>query len=110
MQPALAALKKQGGEMLYSGRPLQSPHYPGGCYVRPCLVAARHDLKIVHEETFAPILYLISYEKMEEAIAYHNEVPQGLSSAIFTNELREAEIFLSARGSDCGIANMNIGT
>src|SRR5438067_3561927 len=84
--------------------------YPGGCYVRPCLVEARHDSKTVHEETFAPILYIISYRNFEEAIAYHNEVPQGLSSAIFTNDLREAEQFLSSRGSDCGIANVNIGT
>src|SRR5207244_12617740 len=64
----------------------------------------------VHEETFAPILYLIGYHTLEEAIAFHNEVPQGLSSAIFTNDLREAELFLSSRGSDCGIANVNIGT
>jgi aldehyde dehydrogenase (NAD+) len=71
---------------------------------------ARHDLKIVHEETFAPILYLIPYNTLEEAIAWHNEVPQGLSSAIFTNDLREAERFLSSCGSDCGIANVNIGT
>ena len=88
----------------------KAPKYPGGCYVRPCIVAAQHDLKIVHEETFAPILYLIPYRTLDEAIAYHNEVPQGLSSAIFTNDLREAEQFLSARGSDCGIANVNIGT
>src|SRR5207237_2141939 len=83
---------------------------PGVCYVRPCIVAARHDLKIVHEETFAPILYVIGYRTLDEAFAYHNEVPQGLSSAIFTNDLREAEQFLSSRGSDCGIANVNIGT
>ena len=88
----------------------KAPKYPGGCYVRPCLVAAPHGLKIVHEETFAPILYLITYRTLDQAIAYHNEVPQGLSSAIFTNDLREAEQFLSARGSDCGIANVNIGT
>jgi aldehyde dehydrogenase (NAD+) len=67
-------------------------------------------LKIVHEETFAPILYVISYRTLDEAIAYHNEVPQGLSSAIFTNDMREAEQFLSCCGSDCGIANVNIGT
>jgi aldehyde dehydrogenase (NAD+) len=67
-------------------------------------------MKLVHEETFAPILYVIGYKKFEEAIACHNEVPQGLSSAIFTNDAREAELFLSARGSDCGIANVNIGT
>ena len=77
---------------------------------RPCLVAAHHNMKIVHEETFAPILYLIQYETLEEATAWHNQVPQGLSSAIFTNDLREAELFLSSRGSDCGIASVNIGT
>lgn len=110
MQAALASVKKQGGELLYGGEPLDGPGYPGGCYVRPCIVAARHDLKIVHEETFAPILYVLSYRTLEEALNWHNEVPQGLSSAIFTNDLRESELFLSARGSDCGIANVNIGT
>ena len=110
MQDALAAVRAQGGQILYGGEPLKGARYPGGCYVRPCLVAAPHNLKIVHEETFAPILYLIPYRTLDQAIAYHNEVPQGLSSAIFTNDLREAEQFLSARGSDCGIANVNIGT
>jgi aldehyde dehydrogenase (NAD+) len=110
MQDALAAVRAQGGQILYGGERLKGAKYPGGCYVRPCLVAAPHDLKIVHDETFAPILYLISYRTLDQAIAYHNEVPQGLSSAIFTNDLREAEQFLSARGSDCGIANVNIGT
>ena len=110
MQDALAAARQQGGQILYGGEPLKGVKYPGGCYVRPCLVAAPHDLKIVHDETFAPILYLITYRTLDQAIAYHNEVPQGLSSAIFTNDLREAEQFLSARGSDCGIANVNIGT
>jgi len=110
MQAALAAVRRGGGEILYGGERLGGPNYPGGCYVRPCLVAAQHDLKIVHQETFAPVLYIISYRTLEEAIAYHNEVPQGLSSAIFTNDLREAEQFLSSRGSDCGIANVNIGT
>ena len=110
MQEALAAIREQGGQVLYGGELLKGPKYPGGCYVRPCLVAAQHDLKIIREETFAPILYLITYRTLDQAIAYHNEVPQGLSSAIFTNDLREAEQFLSARGSDCGIANVNIGT
>ncbi len=110
MQDALAAVREQGGQILYGGEPLKGSKYPGGCYVRPCLVAAPHDLKIVREETFAPILYLIPYRTLDQAIAYHNEVPQGLSSAIFTNDLREAEQFLSAQGSDCGIANVNIGT
>ncbi|MCX6892088.1 MAG: aldehyde dehydrogenase family protein, partial [Verrucomicrobia bacterium] len=78
MQAALAQVRKEHGEILYGGEPLRGPRYPGGCYVRPCLVAARHDMKIVHEEACAPILYLISYRTLEEAIAYHNEVPQGL--------------------------------
>jgi len=110
MQEALAAVRQQGGQILYGGEVLKGAKYPGGCYVRPCLVTAAHDLKIVHDETFAPILYLITYRTLDQAIAYHNEVPQGLSSAIFTNDLREAEQFLCARGSDCGIANVNIGT
>jgi len=110
MQAALSSVREEDGEILYGGEPLDGAEYPGGCYVRPCLVAAKHDLKMVHEETFAPILYIIPYRTMEEAVEYHNEVPQGLSSAIFTNDLREAEFFLSTRGSDCGIANVNIGT
>ncbi len=110
MQSALEKVRAEGGRILFGGENLVGPRFPGGCYARPCLVAARHDMKIVHEETFAPILYVISYEKFADAIAYQNEVPQGLSSAIFTNDVREAELFLSARGSDCGIANVNIGT
>jgi aldehyde dehydrogenase (NAD+) len=110
MQAALNEARKSGAKILYGGESLDGSEYPGGCYVRPCIVAARHDLKIVHEETFAPILYVSSYRTLDEAFAYHNEVPQGLSSAIFTNDLREAEQFLSSRGSDCGIANVNIGT
>jgi aldehyde dehydrogenase (NAD+) len=110
MLAALASVRQQGGKILYGGEPLSGPKYPGGCYARPCLVAASRGMKIVHEETFAPILYLLPYTKLDEALACHNEVPQGLSSAIFTNDLREAEQFLSSRGSDCGIANVNIGT
>jgi aldehyde dehydrogenase (NAD+) len=110
MQAALATIRSQGGQVLYGGERLGGPRFPGGCYVRPCLVSARHDLRIVHEETFAPILYVISYQTIEQAIEYQNEVPQGLSSAIFTNDLREAELFLSSRGSDCGLANVNTGT
>ena len=110
MQAALEKVREQGGKVLFGGEQLAGPKFPGGCYVRPCLVAARHDMKIVHDETFAPILYIIGYKNFDDAIAYQNEVPQGLSSAIFTNDVREAEVFLSARGSDCGIANVNIGT
>jgi aldehyde dehydrogenase (NAD+) len=110
MQAALEAVQREGGKVLFGGEPLAGPKFPGGGYVRPCLVAARPDMKIVHDETFAPILYLIGYDSLDDAIAWHNAVPQGLSSAIFTNDLREAEQFLSCRGSDCGIANVNIGT
>jgi aldehyde dehydrogenase (NAD+) len=110
MQEALKRVKTEGGRIVYGGEPLTGPEYPGGCYVRPCIVAAKHDMKIVHTETFAPILYVMSYRDFTDAIAYHNEVPQGLSSAIFTNDMREAELFVSATGSDCGIANVNIGT
>ncbi|MDB6111233.1 MAG: gabD [Pedosphaera sp.] len=110
MQTALKQLQREGGKILYGGESLRGPGFPGGRYVRPCIASARGDFKVVHEETFAPIVYLIPYRNLEEAIAQHNAVPQGLSSAIFTNEMREAEQFLSATGSDCGIANVNIGT
>jgi aldehyde dehydrogenase (NAD+) len=110
MQHALRRLRQEGGEILYGGRPLKGAGFPGGRYVEPCLAKAGPDFKVVREETFAPILYLIPYETLPQAIAWHNAVPQGLSSAIFTNDLREAELFLSSRGSDCGIANVNIGT
>jgi aldehyde dehydrogenase (NAD+) len=110
MQQALRRLREEGGTILYGGRPLTGEKFPGGRYVEPCLAKAGPDFKVVREETFAPILYLIDYENLEDAIAWHNAVPQGLSSAIFTNDLREAELFLSSRGSDCGIANVNIGT
>lgn len=110
MQRALAALEQQGGRILYGGQVLRGGIYDAGTYVTPCICEAEHDTPIVLEETFAPILYLISYESLEEAIHFHNAVPQGLSSAIFTNDLRESELFLSHRGSDCGIANVNVGT
>jgi aldehyde dehydrogenase (NAD+) len=93
-----------GGERVTEGVPA------GGCYVRPALVEIRHDAPIVREETFAPILYVLPYRTLDEAIAIHNDVPQGLSSAIFTSDVREAELFMSPAGSDCGIANVNIGT
>lgn len=110
MQSALKLVRRQGGEILYGGEPLGGPAYPGGCYVRPCIIAAHPRMKLVREETFAPILYVIPYHDLEEALAWHNDVPQGLSSAIFTNDLRESEAFLSPQGSDCGIANVNLGT
>jgi aldehyde dehydrogenase (NAD+) len=86
------------------------PEHPSGCYVRPCIAEVKSGLKVVLEETFAPLLYLISYDTIEEAIFINNSVPQGLSSGIFTNDVREMEEFLSACGSDCGIANVNAGT
>lgn len=111
MQKALEQLKKEGGKIIYGGEVLNGTGYESGCYVKPCLAEAENHFKIVQEETFAPILYLIKYKGgVEEAIKIHNAVPQGLSSAIFTNNLREAEEFLSCAGSDCGIANVNIGT
>jgi aldehyde dehydrogenase (NAD+) len=146
MMAAIERIRQEGGEILYGGQRLEGPKYPGGCYVTPCIAAARNDFAIVQEETFAPILYVIPYAMsranpsrdrlsftrsvkgkgavdpgcaggeanfladLREAIALHNGVPQGLSSAIFTTNLLEAELFLSSCGSDCGIANVNIGT
>jgi aldehyde dehydrogenase (NAD+) len=110
MQDALKQLWQAGGKIIYGGDVLRGTKFPGGCYVRPCLATARGNFKIVHTETFAPILYLIPYRDLDKAIEQNNAVPQGLSSAIFTNEVREAERFVSATGSDCGIANVNIGT
>lgn len=110
MQRALEKLKEQGGKVLYGGEVLSGGLYDTGTYVRPCLCEALGDLPIVREETFAPILFLTPYRTLEEAISINNRVPQGLSSAIFTQDLQEAEFFLSHGGSDCGIANVNIGT
>jgi aldehyde dehydrogenase (NAD+) len=110
MQRALGEIKSQGGRILYGGEILSGGIFDVGTYVIPCICEVRNDYSIVQEETFAPILYMISYETLDEAIQYHNDVPQGLSSAIFTTDLRESEIFLSHLGSDCGIANVNIGT
>jgi len=107
---AIEACKNEGGQFIVEGGLLQGESFNSGCYVKPCIAEVAHDLAIVHHETFAPILYLISYETLEEAIAIQNEVPQGLSSAIMTLDIREAEHFLSVAGSDCGIANVNIGT
>src|SRR4051812_1982165 len=103
-------VKSEGGEVLYGGERLDNAQFPGGAYMTPCLATARHEFEIVKHETFGPLLYLMSYTDFDGAIAMHNDVPQGLSSAIFTNDMREAEKFLSAVGSDCGIANVNTGT
>ncbi|MBK7523600.1 MAG: aldehyde dehydrogenase family protein [Saprospiraceae bacterium] len=108
---ALSAAKKQGAKILVEGGVLQGKGYESGCYVKPAIVEATNELAIVQEETFAPILYLIKYSgTIENAIQIQNDVPQGLSSAMMTTNLREAERFLSCAGSDCGIANINIGT
>jgi len=107
---AIEAAKKHGGRVLCGGKRLSGAAYPGGLYVTPCIIEAENAWSIVQHETFAPILYVMSYRTIDEAIALHNGVPQGLSSAIFTNDLREAELFLSVRGSDCGLANVNLGT
>lgn len=102
--------KKEGGTFVVEGGILKGDGFESGCYVKPCIAEAKPDFAIVQHETFAPILYLLKYSTMEEAIAIQNGVPQGLSSSIMTLNLREAEQFLSAAGSDCGIANVNIGT
>ncbi len=103
-------LVKEGGSILFGGQVLEGPGYESGCYVVPVLAEAENHFHIVQEETFAPILYLMKYKTMEEAIALHNAVPQGLSSSIFSTDMLETERFLSHEGSDCGIANVNIGT
>src|SRR5947208_2889660 len=100
-------LKDEGGEVLYGGERMD---LPGDCYMKPCLANAKPHFKIVQEETFGPLLYLLTYRDFDEAIAIQNGVPQGLTSSIFTNDVREAEKFVSAVGSDCGIANVNTGT
>jgi aldehyde dehydrogenase (NAD+) len=107
MMRGLERVREQGGEVLFGGRQLSRA---GGCYAEPTLVRARPDLPMLREELFAPVLYLVEFDRLEEAIAWHNDVPQGLSSAVFTTSLISAETFLSVGGSDCGIANVNIGT
>mgnify|MGYP005666422531 CR=1 FL=1 len=107
---ALKKVKDEGGHFVIEGGVLEGAGYESGCYVQPCIAEVKNHYQIVQHETFAPILYLIKYKELEEAIAMQNGVPQGLSSAIMTDSLREAEFFLSAAGSDCGIANVNIGT
>ena len=108
---AIEAAKKEGGKIIVEGGVLTGPGYESGCYVKPCIIEGQPDFKIICEETFAPILYLMKYSgDVQEAIDIQNNVPQGLSSAIFTTNMRQSELFLSAAGSDCGIANVNIGT
>ncbi|MCC7538558.1 MAG: aldehyde dehydrogenase family protein [Deltaproteobacteria bacterium] len=110
MMSALDRVKKAGGRILCGGEQLSGPQYPGGCWVTPCIAECENEWDIVQEETFAPILYLVKTKGLDDAIAKQNGVPQGLSSSIFTTNLLEAEAFLAATGSDCGIANVNIGT
>ena len=121
VENAMAKVVEAGGKILYGGERLDGDAYPGGLYITPCIAEAENHWQIVQDETFAPILYIMTYgnpdsspaeavDEIEEAIAIHNGVPQGLSSSIFTENYREAETFLSHRGSDCGIANVNIGT
>ncbi len=107
---AIEKCKAEGGKFIVEGGVLKGKGYESGCYVKPCIAEVKNEYAIVQHETFAPILYLIKYKTIDEAIALQNAVPQGLSSAIMTTNLREAEQFLSAAGSDCGIANVNIGT
>lgn len=107
---ALQVIRQQGGKLLVRGGVLEGDAYASGCYVKPAIAEVTPNLPIVHEETFAPILYVMKYSTLEEAIAIQNNVPQGLSSAIMTDSVSESELFLSAAGSDCGIANVNIGT
>ena len=107
---AIEKCKQQGGKFVVAGGKLAGKGYESGCYVKPCIAEVDNDFSIVQHETFAPILYLIKYKTLDEAITIQNNVPQGLSSSIFTLNMREAEQFLAAAGSDCGIANVNIGT
>ena len=111
MQDALQKLKQEGGKILYGGEVLEGAEYKSECYVKPAVAEAENHYHIVQEETFAPILYLIKYKgDVSEAIRLQNSVVQGLSSSIFSQNMQEVEEFLSCRGSDCGIANINIGT
>ena len=107
---SIEKVKEEGGQFIVEGGVLEGAGYESGCYVKPCIAEVENHYAIVQHETFAPILYLIKYKDMADAVQMQNDVPQGLSSAIMTNNLRDAEFFLSAAGSDCGIANVNIGT
>jgi len=107
---AIEKVKAEGGKILVGGEVVKSENNPSGCFVTPCIAEVENHYKIVQDETFAPLLYMIKYSDLEEAIRIHNDVPQGLSSAIFSRNMLETEKFLSHEGSDCGIANVNIGT
>jgi aldehyde dehydrogenase (NAD+) len=107
---AAEEVRRSGGRVVFGGAEAKVKAFPSGCYVIPCIAEAENQYAIVQEETFAPLLYLIRYRSLDEAVTLHNSVPQGLSSAMFSNNLLETERFLSHAGSDCGIANINIGT
>ncbi|WP_346859287.1 aldehyde dehydrogenase family protein [uncultured Draconibacterium sp.] len=107
---AIEKVKAEGGKILIGGEVVKGDANPSGCFVTPCIAEVENHYEIVQDETFAPLLYMIRYSEMEEAVAIHNDVPQGLSSAIFSRNMLETEKFLSHEGSDCGIANVNIGT
>jgi aldehyde dehydrogenase (NAD+) len=107
---AIEKVKKEGGKIIFGGEVMSGEGYESGCYVQPCIAETTKNLDIVCHETFAPLLYMMKYKTMEEAMELHNGVPQGLSSAIFSTNILETERFLSHEGSDCGIANVNIGT
>lgn len=107
---AIEKAKAEGGKIIVEGGVLEGEGYESGCYVKPCIIEGKNEFQIIQDETFAPILYVMKYSTIEEAIAMQNGVPQGLSSSIFTTNMREMELFLSQSGSDCGIANVNIGT
>ncbi|MBL7892302.1 MAG: aldehyde dehydrogenase family protein [Bacteroidia bacterium] len=109
-EEAIKEVKAEGGKVVCGGEVLKGKEFESGCYVTPCIVEAKNYYKRVQQETFAPILYLMKYSKIEEAIQMQNDVPQGLSSSIFSGNILETEKFLSPEGSDCGIANVNIGT
>ncbi|WP_213958162.1 MULTISPECIES: aldehyde dehydrogenase family protein [unclassified Variovorax] len=109
LQDAMAAAKAQGGKVLAGGERVLAEEFPNGWYVRPAIVDMPAQTPIVRHETFGPLLYVLAYDDFDEAIAIHNDVPQGLSSCIFSNDMREVETFISAAGSDCGMANVNIG-
>jgi aldehyde dehydrogenase (NAD+) len=106
----LRRIKEEGGKVIVAGGVLEGAAYKSGCYVKPAIAEVENHFEIVQHETFAPILYIMKYKTLDEAIAMQNNVPQGLSSAIITDSVKEAEQFLSTAGSDCGIANINIGT
>jgi aldehyde dehydrogenase (NAD+) len=110
MEATVQRAKSAGGVLVTGGGRLPATDYPGALYVEPTIMKAEPGWEVVHQETFAPILYVLAYESLDEAVAIQNSVPQGLASAIFSNDIRETEAFLSCVGSDCGIANVNIGT